>query len=155
MKYKIGLVSILLFTLAIVGYGCSRVEAEKKLPKTDERLLYIGIDKYSEDGNMTIGINDTKIFEPAKEKVAVSDIIRIFNRKEPVDEKFENPAYRIIFLYNLDPKQSELRDEFIESDRFQVVDKDGYLIQNEETKEIFIIKGEGYKTVSKYLKFLE
>ncbi|MBL4933122.1 hypothetical protein [Clostridium paridis] len=155
MKYKIRLICILLFTLSIVGYGCSSVEAEKKLPKTDERLIYISIDKYSQDGNMTVGVNDTKIFESKKEQVAVSDIISIFNSKEPVDEKFENPKYRIIFLYNLDPKQSEVRDEFMESVRFQVIDKDGLLVQNEDTKQTFRISGEGYDKLSKYLNLLK
>ncbi|MDD7794431.1 hypothetical protein [Clostridium sp. 'White wine YQ'] len=152
MKYKSGLISILLLTLTIVGYGCSSVEAEKKLPKTDERLIYISIDKYSQDGNITVGVNDTKIFESKKEQAAVSDIISIFNSKESVEEKFENPAYRIIFLYNLDPKQSKVRDEFMGSDRFQVADKDGLLVQNEETKETFRISGEGYDKLSKYLE---
>ena len=154
MKGKIALVSIVLFTLFIVGYGCDNMETEKKLPKTDERLIYISIDKYSEDGHMTVGTNNAKIFEPKKEQEAVNDIINIFNSKESVEEKFENPKYRIIFLYNLDPKQSEIRDEFMESDKFQIVDKDGFLIQNEETKETFRIRGEDYEKLTKYLELL-
>jgi hypothetical protein len=152
MKYKIALISILLFTLLIVSYGCTNIESESKVSKTDERLIYIGIDKYSEDGHMTVGVNDTKIFEPKKEQIAVKDIINIFNNKEPVEEELDNPKYRVIFLYNLDPKQTNFRDEFMESDRFQVVDKDGYLIQNEETKQTFRISGEGYEKLSKYLE---
>ncbi|GIM30291.1 hypothetical protein CPJCM30710_29570 [Clostridium polyendosporum] len=156
MKNRIGSIIIILLSLFIISCGNNYVEPQKKLPKTDDKLLYIMISKYSTDGNKTIGVNDTLDFKAKEERVIVEDILKVFKNKEHIgNEIMENPQYRIIFLYNLDPEQSKVREEFMESDRFEIVDKEGLLIENEETKETFKIQGDNYKKLSKYLKLLD
>lgn len=152
MKNIIGSIIIILLGLFIIG--CSN--SEEKLPKTSDKLLYISIYKYSSDGNKSVGINDTIIFKPNEKPEAVKDILKIFEDKEPIkNEYMENPQYRIIFLYNLDPEQSKVREKFLESDKFElVVNKEDLLIRNEETKEIFKIQGDNYDKLNVYLNYL-
>ncbi|MEQ8198013.1 MAG: hypothetical protein ABRQ27_08405 [Clostridiaceae bacterium] len=53
--------------------------------------------------------------------------------------------YGVTFLYNLDPEQSKARDEFLESDRFNLaVNKEYIILTDKKTRETFKIKGDDY-----------
>jgi hypothetical protein len=145
---------IILSSLFIIGCANDYNKSQKKLPKTTDKLLYIMISKYSSDGNKSIGENDTIAFKPDEKATVVEDILKIFEDKEPIkNEAMENPDYKIVFLYNLDPEQSKVREEFLETDRFElVVNKECLLVRNEKTKEFFKIQGDDYNKLILYMK---
>ncbi|WP_160679771.1 hypothetical protein [Clostridium sp. C8-1-8] len=148
---------IILSSLFIMGCANDYNKSQKKIPKTTDKILYIMISKYSSDGNKSIGANDTIAFKPDEKATVVEDILKIFDNKEPIkNEAMEKPEYKIVFLYNLDPRQSKVREEFLESDIFELVaNKEYLLVRNEKTKELFKIQGADYNKLILYMKLVK
>lgn len=145
----------LLLSFLSVGCNIKSLEGEKKLPKSEDKLLYITLAKYCNPGKSING-GEILIFKPEEEQEIVNNIFKAFKGKEPIDNISEgDPEYEIMFLYNLDPKPKEVREEFLESDRFEITYKNGLFVQNKETKEVFKIEGENSNKVIEYLKLIK